>query len=107
MPEYERVCQSMQEYARVCQSMPEYARVCQSMQIVTDQKVEAPRPTFEPPKKKTKRTVTEHPSLRLKQIVNQVPLPHTVVTTNIDESINWQTSQDKLEEICTRPLDQV
>ena len=31
MPEYARVCQSMQEYARVCQSMPEYARVCQSM----------------------------------------------------------------------------
>merc|ERR1711940_441092 len=31
MPEYARVCQSMQEYAIVCQSMPEYARVCQSM----------------------------------------------------------------------------
>ena len=46
-------------------------------EIVTDEKVQAPKPTFEPPKKKTKRTVTEHPSLRLKQIVNQVPLPHT------------------------------
>ena len=27
MPEYARVCQSMQEYARVCQSVLEYARV--------------------------------------------------------------------------------
>ena len=31
MPEYAKVCQSMQEYARICQSMPEYARVCQSV----------------------------------------------------------------------------
>ena len=28
MPEYARVCQSMQEYARVCKSMPEYATCC-------------------------------------------------------------------------------
>ena len=31
MPEYARVCQSMQKYARVCKNMPENARVCQSM----------------------------------------------------------------------------
>merc|ERR1711928_126071 len=26
MPEYARVCKSMQEYARVCQNLPEYAK---------------------------------------------------------------------------------
>ena len=31
MPEYARVCKSMQEFARVCQSMPEYAIVCPRM----------------------------------------------------------------------------